>query len=203
MEAKWTAVAETVAELNGTGQPVLIGTDSVGASLAVADVLREKGLAFELLNAASYAEEADIIAKAGHRGAITIATNMAGRGTDIKPQADVLPLGGLFVIACSRMESKRVDRQLYGRAGRQGDPGMAQCFVSMEDKLLQQRYNPSLLAAAKNLIASKAPGSYFLARHLTNKAQKRLEKNSRRQRESVLKSDKWLKESLTFSGSDI
>lgn len=203
MEAKWTAVAKKVAELHQTGQPVLIGTDSVEASLSVAEVLRNEGLQFELLNASAFAEEARIVAKAGHFGAITIATNMAGRGTDIKPEDRVLPLGGLFVIACSRMENKRVDQQLYGRAGRQGDPGMAQCFVSLEDKLLQQRYSASFLSAAQSLIASRTPGSQLLAQHVVNKAQKRMEKNARRQRESVLRSDKWMKESLTFSGSEI
>lgn len=203
LESKWAAVAETVAERHNTGQPILIGTDSVEASLAVAEVLKASQLNFELLNAATYAEEAEIVAKAGDLGAITIATNMAGRGTDIKLQKEVVPLGGLFVIACTRMESSRVDRQLYGRAGRQGDPGTTQCFVSMDDKLLLQRYSPSFLSAAKNYITTRGPGNQRFARHLTNKAQKRIEKNSRRQRESVLQSDKWLKESLTFSGSDI
>lgn len=201
--SKWQAVAETVQKIHATGQPILIGTDSVEASQSVADTLTNFGLKHRLLNASTYAEEADIIAQAGDKGAITIATNMAGRGTDIKPQPEAKEVGGLFVIAASRMESSRVDRQLYGRAGRQGDPGLAQCYVSMEDKLLLQRYSPSFLAAAKNLVSTNAPGSQALAHYITNRAQKRVEKNSRRQRASVLKSDKWLKESLTFSGTDI
>jgi preprotein translocase subunit SecA len=203
LSGKWSAVASAVDQIHSRGQPVLIGTDSVEASLAVAEVLTEKGLDFRLLNATAHAEEAEIISRAGHRGAITIATNMAGRGTDIKPGADVTDLGGLFVIACSRMESHRIDRQLYGRAGRQGDPGAAQCFISLEDKLLLQCYGKSLLAAARNLLESGIPGSQTFAAYLTEKAQKRIEKRFRQQRKGVLSSDKWLKESLTFSGTEI
>ncbi|MGJ8640968.1 MAG: hypothetical protein ACSHYA_16375 [Opitutaceae bacterium] len=203
LEAKWAAVATAVEGIHSRGQPVLIGTDSVEASLSVAEVLKEKGLSFQLLNAAEHEEESEIIAVAGHKGAITIATNMAGRGTDIKPGEGVTDLGGLFVIACSRMESQRIDRQLYGRAGRQGDPGVAQCFVSLEDRLLQQAYGPAFLKAARNYLASGAPGSRALAAYLTNKAQKRTEQRFQQQRKSVLTSDKWLKESLTFSGTEI
>ena len=203
LDSKWNAIAERTHEIHKTGQPILIGTDSVESSHAAANALDAHGLNYRLLNAATHEEEAEIIAIAGHRGAITIATNMAGRGTDIKPQPEALDAGGLFVIASSRMESYRVDRQLYGRAGRQGDPGIAQCFVSMEDKLLLQRYSPSFLSAAKNFLATQAPGTQKFADYMTNKAQRRIEKNARRQRNSVMKSDKWLKESLTFSGIDI
>ncbi|MCQ2956386.1 MAG: hypothetical protein MJ233_00485 [Mycoplasmoidaceae bacterium] len=120
------------------GQPVLVGTASVEDSEELAALLRNKGLHFELLNAKNHAREAEIVALAGQRGAITISTNMAGRGTDIKLGPGVKELGGLFVIGTNRHESRRVDNQLCGRSGRQGDPGMTRFFISTEDPLFKR-----------------------------------------------------------------
>ena len=137
-DAKWDAVAIAVRDLHLNGRPVLIGTRSITASERIASTLTEVRLPFRLLNGVQTEDEAEIIAQAGHSGAITIATNMAGRGTDIKPDATALERGGLHVIATEQHDSSRVDRQLIGRAARQGDPGSAQFFVSADDDLLVQ-----------------------------------------------------------------
>ncbi len=137
-DAKWDAVALAVRDLHLTGRPVLIGTRSITASERIAATLTAARLPFRLLNGVQTEDEADIIAQAGQSGAITIATNMAGRGTDIKPDATAIERGGLHVIATEQHDSSRVDRQLIGRAARQGDPGSAQFFISAEDDLLIQ-----------------------------------------------------------------
>ena len=137
-DAKWDAVALAVRDLHLNGRPVLIGTRSITASERIAVTLTEARLPFRLLNGVQTEDEADIIAQAGQTGAITIATNMAGRGTDIKLDATALERGGLHVIATEQHDSSRVDRQLIGRTARQGDPGSAQFFVSADDDLLVQ-----------------------------------------------------------------
>lgn len=136
--AKWAHVAAEIERLHTKGQPVLVGTASVEDSEELAALLRNKGLKFELLNAKNHAREAEIVALAGQRGAITISTNMAGRGTDIKLGPGVKELGGLFVIGTNRHESRRVDNQLCGRSGRQGDPGMTRFFISTDDPLFKR-----------------------------------------------------------------
>lgn len=136
--SKWAHVAAEVERLHTKGQPVLVGTASVEDSEELAALLKNKGLKFELLNAKNHAREAEIVALAGQRGAITISTNMAGRGTDIKLGPGVKELGGLFVIGTNRHESRRVDNQLCGRSGRQGDPGMTRFFISIEDPLFKR-----------------------------------------------------------------
>jgi preprotein translocase subunit SecA len=142
-DSKWSAVAEALAELHRAGRPVLVGTQSIADSERMAAQLDRKGLPYQLLNGRQDAEEAEIVARAGRRGAITIATNMAGRGTDIRLAPEVVQLGGLHVIATQRHESRRIDRQLVGRAARQGDPGSAQFFLSAEDPLIV-RFGPWL-----------------------------------------------------------
>lgn len=136
-EDKYKKLLEIVSEKHEKGQPILIGTVSVQESEAVSDILKEADLPFQLLNAKNDKEEAEIIEKAGERGAITIATNMAGRGTDIKLAEGIESLGGLYVLGVSRNESKRIDRQLQGRSGRQGQMGESQFLSSLEDELLQ------------------------------------------------------------------
>ena len=134
-EEKWQVVVEEVAQLHATGRPVLIGTRSVAVSEMLSERLRASDLPHTVLNAVRHEEEATVVAMAGEPGRITIATNMAGRGTDIKLGKGVAALGGLHVIATERHESRRVDRQLFGRSARQGDPGSAQAFVSTEDEI--------------------------------------------------------------------
>ncbi|MBC6975365.1 accessory Sec system translocase SecA2 [Bacillus sp. Xin] len=135
---KYTAVREEVIKRHTKGQPILIGTMSILQSELAARYLDEANLSYQLLNAKSAEQEADLIAKAGQKGQITIATNMAGRGTDILLEDGVPELGGLHVIGTERHESRRVDNQLKGRAGRQGDPGSSQFFLSLEDDMLQR-----------------------------------------------------------------
>jgi len=134
---KYNAVIEEIAALNKIGRPVLVGTTSVEISELLSRYLKMRGIKHNVLNAKMHAREAEIVADAGISGMVTIATNMAGRGTDIKLTAEVKELGGLAIIGTERHESRRVDRQLRGRSGRQGDPGSSQFFVSLEDDLIR------------------------------------------------------------------
>ena len=200
-ERKWAAVVQEIARLHQAGRPLLVGTRSIEASETLAEHLRRLGLEFSLLNATRHREEAQIIEGAGEAGGITIATNMAGRGTDIKLGPGVADRGGLHVLATERHESPRIDRQLYGRAARQGDPGSAQAFVSMEDELIR-RFVPELVrgrletAARRNLFATQTvAGAAF---HYAQASAQRL---AFRQRRHVLKFDTWLAESLSFAGT--
>ena len=135
-DAKWAAIVREIESLHAKGQPLLIGTRSIAKSELLADRLRARGIDFQLLNGKQDADEAVIISQAGQVGAVTIATNMAGRGTDIQPHPDALMRGGLHVIATEHHDSTRVDRQLIGRAARQGEVGSGQFFVSADDDLL-------------------------------------------------------------------
>ncbi len=134
---KFKAIAKTVRELHEKGQPVLIGTISVEKSERLSELLQKEGIPHSVLNAKYHEKEAEIVAQAGQKGAVTIATNMAGRGTDIKLGEGVADLGGLVIIGSERHESRRIDNQLRGRSGRQGDPGFSQFYVSMEDDLMR------------------------------------------------------------------
>ena len=137
-KGKFAAIVRKIKEIHETGQPILVGTISVENNERLSEMLKKEGLKHEVLNAKNHEREAEIIAKAGEQGAITIATNMAGRGTDIKLGEGVRELGGLCVIGTERHESRRIDNQLRGRSGRQGDPGMSQFFVSFDDDLMRR-----------------------------------------------------------------
>jgi len=134
---KYNSVIDEIVNLNGQGRPVLVGTTSVEISELLSRMLKMKGIKHNVLNAKLHAREAEIVAEAGRSGAVTIATNMAGRGTDIKLSPEVREAGGLAIIGTERHDSRRVDRQLRGRAGRQGDPGSSQFYVSLEDDLMR------------------------------------------------------------------
>jgi len=136
INGKFKAIVRVIEQKHKEGQPVLVGTIAIETNELLSELLRKKGIKHEVLNAKNHAREAEIIAKAGEKGSVTIATNMAGRGTDIKLGEGVKELGGLCVIGTERHESRRIDNQLRGRSGRQGDPGMSQFFVSMEDELM-------------------------------------------------------------------
>ena len=137
VDAKYRATIKRIKELNKNGQPVLVGTVSIEVSEAISKLLMKVGIEHEVLNAKHHEREAEIISNAGHFGAVTIATNMAGRGTDIKPAPETLEVGGLFVLGTGRHDSRRIDNQLRGRSGRQGDPGASQFLLSLEDDLLR------------------------------------------------------------------
>ena len=186
-DEKWDAVAARVAELHERQIPVLIGTRSVWASEAVSRRLQQRGLPHRVLNARQDKQEAEIVAQAGQLAAITVATNMAGRGTDIHLGKGVVELGGLHVIATEPHGSGRVDRQLFGRAARQGDPGKAQMFACAEDDLLK-RHADKLRRHWRRAGASR----------LIAIAQARAERLARFSRKQVLRSDDWMDQSLPF-----
>jgi preprotein translocase subunit SecA len=193
---KWQAVVAQIAGLHARGQPVLVGVRSVESSETLAALLAAQGLAFELLNATRHAEEARIIARAGESGRVTIATNMAGRGTDIRLGSGVPELGGLHVIIAEVNESGRIDRQLAGRCGRQGDPGSVSVFVSVEDGLLKRFLSkPARLALA---LITRLPLTTLLLRAVVLLAQRRAEADAFARRRGVLKSDDWLDNALPF-----
>lgn len=135
---KFEAVADEIEDISGAGRPVLVGTTSIEKSEFLSELLARRGVEHDVLNAKQHAREAAIVEKAGYKGHVTIATNMAGRGTDIKLEPGVAELGGLHIIGTERHESRRIDNQLRGRAGRQGDPGSSQFFVSLEDELMRR-----------------------------------------------------------------
>ncbi len=201
-QAKWQAVVAEIASLHETGRPVLVGTRSVRASEHLSGLLGEHGLAHQVLNAVRHKEEAQIVAHAGQPRQITVATNMAGRGTDIRLGKGVPEKGGLHVLATERHEAGRIDRQLFGRCARQGDPGSAQAFVSLEDELVR-RHSPHLSAQLRRIHGrTEREISSALTRRLFDTAQKRAQRLALRQRKGVLKTDNWLDEFLGFAGKE-
>jgi len=201
-DAKLEAVVDSCVDIHQSGRPVLIGTRSVRASEQVSDMLRRKGLDHQVLNAVRHAEEAQIVAAAGHEGKITVATNMAGRGTDIKLGKGVIDAGGLHVILTERHESGRVDRQLVGRCARQGDPGSFQTFVSLEDELVRRHATNISGVIRKRYGHTEGDVKSTMARRMFNRAQRHAESAALRQRKGVLQTDRWLDEYLGFAGSE-
>ncbi|HET6429496.1 MAG TPA: prepilin peptidase [Phycisphaerae bacterium] len=201
-EAKWKAIVEEIRQVHQTGRPLLIGTRSVRNSELLSGMLADEGLDHQVLNAVRHREEAQIVAGAGQPGKITVATNMAGRGTDIKLGTGIAELGGLHVIATERHEAGRIDRQLFGRSARQGDPGSAGAFVCLEDELVA-RYTPHATAAFRRRFGQTGREiSSRLTRRLFDVAQARAQRMALKQRKGVLKTDDWLDEYLGFAGSE-
>jgi preprotein translocase subunit SecA len=201
-DAKFAGIVQEIQRLHARGQPILVGTRSVKMSERLSELLTTLGLNHQVLNAVRHAEEAQIVAQAGGRGCITVATNMAGRGTDIKLARGVAELGGLCVIATERHESRRVDRQLFGRSARQGDAGRAQAFIAVTDELLSQ--NVQKLAPLLRLLAGKSASPLHnpLFPLLFSWAQKKAQRKALSQRKGVLSTDDWLDESLGFAGTE-
>jgi preprotein translocase subunit SecA len=212
-EAKWSAIAQSIDDLHRAGRPILAGTRSIHASEHLGQKLTARALPHRVLNANFDKEEAELISAAGHgwhasepreagaepspEPSITVATNMAGRGTDIKPDESALKAGGLHVILTEMHTAKRIDRQFIGRSGRQGDPGSAQIFVSLEDEL-PRLYARRLAEALKATAATEElDGSLrALAVRLFRLAQRRAEARARRNRAEVLKQDDWIEKHL-------
>ena len=187
---KYNAVINEVAELVKAGRPVLVGTTSVEISELLSRMLKLRGIKHNVLNAKQHQLEAQVVAEAGRPGQVTIATNMAGRGTDIKLTEEVKKAGGLAIIGTERHESRRVDRQLRGRAGRQGDPGSSQFFVSLEDDLMRL-FGASRIAAAMDRMGHEE-GEALQAKMLSNaieRAQKKVEENNFGIRKRLLEYD--------------
>jgi preprotein translocase subunit SecA len=200
--AKWRMVIERAEAMRRNGRPVLIGTRSVAASEQISQLLSERGLSHEVLNARQDKQEADIVAAAGQAGRITVATNMAGRGTDIKLRPEVIEAGGLHVILTEFHESARIDRQLFGRCARQGNPGSIEAIVSLQDELFLRFVGPRLYRFAA-LLAKCGRGermSRLLGGLLRWAAQRNAERVHSRTRRDTVEQDKRFDKSLAFAG---
>jgi preprotein translocase subunit SecA len=199
LEAKWHFLLERVREIHATGQPVLVGTASVAASETVSSLFAAAGLAHRVLNAKNDREEADIVAQAGGCGAITIATNMAGRGTDIKLAPGVADRNGLHVILTERHEAARIDRQLAGRCARQGDPGSFEVLLSLEDALLAGGKGGVYELMARRFLPTWSKLWSFVAGCAIMHAQKQTERCHSRMRHDLFRNDLRTKKLMSFS----
>ncbi|MCT7868383.1 MAG: preprotein translocase subunit SecA, partial [Lactobacillus iners] len=191
LDSKFEAVVEDIQTRHAKGQPVLVGTVAIESSERLSKMLDQAGIAHAVLNAKNHAKEAEIIMNAGQRGAVTIATNMAGRGTDIKLGPGVKELGGLAVIGTERHESRRIDNQLRGRSGRQGDPGTTRFYLSLEDDLMK-RFGSERVKAFLDRIAGSDDEKVIESRMITRQvesAQKRVEGNNYDTRKQTLQYD--------------
>ena len=191
LESKFNAVVEEIKERHAKGQPVLVGTVAIESSERLSNLLDKAGIPHAVLNAKNHAKEAEIIMNAGQKGAVTIATNMAGRGTDIKLGPGVKELGGLAVIGTERHESRRIDNQLRGRSGRQGDPGVTRFYLSLEDDLMK-RFGSDRIKAFLDRISGNDEDKVIESKMITNQvesAQKRVEGNNYDTRKQTLQYD--------------
>ncbi|WLR50551.1 preprotein translocase subunit SecA [Bacillus tianshenii] len=195
MDGKFRAVVEDIAERHSNGQPILVGTVNIETSELISRYLKKKGIPHHVLNAKNHEKEADIIENAGQKGAVTIATNMAGRGTDIKLGEGVIDVGGLAVIGTERHESRRIDNQLRGRAGRQGDPGMSVFYLSMEDELMRRFGSDNMRSMMERLgMEDDQPIESKLVSRAVESAQKRVEGNNFDARKTLLQYDDVLRQ---------
>ena len=187
---KYVAVVEAVKEAHAKGQPVLVGTINIDTSELLSMMLRREGIPHNVLNAKFHEQEAEIVADAGQTGAVTIATNMAGRGTDIKLDDEAKAAGGLKIIGTERHESRRIDNQLRGRAGRQGDPGESQFFISLEDDLMRLFGGETMISAFNRLnVPEGMPIEHKMLTNTIEKAQKKIESNHYGVRKNLLEYD--------------
>ncbi|AEC00137.1 preprotein translocase subunit SecA [Selenomonas sputigena] len=188
--AKYRAVGQAVEEIHKTGQPILIGTTSITQSEELSAILKQHGVEHNVLNAKYHEKEAEIIKDAGQRGAVTIATNMAGRGTDIQLGDGVQELGGLYILGTERHESRRIDNQLRGRAGRQGDPGRSKFYLSLEDDLLRLFASDNIASIMDRLgMDENDPIEHKLITRSIERAQKKVEARNFDIRKHVLEYD--------------
>lgn len=196
---KWAAVLKEIVEIHATGRPVLVGTRSIGKSELLSRLLNKQGILHSVLNARQVEREAEIVGAAGQQGRVTVATNMAGRGTDIKIDAEVAALGGLCVIGTEMHESARIDQQLLGRCGRQGDPGSFHQFVSAEDKLLDSAYGKQS-ADRYRAIGKIRSDRWWI--NLFRKAQRKVENQHYRARKILMYNEKMQAKSHREMGLD-
>ena len=195
MDGKFKAVCEEISTRHATGQPILVGTVAIETSELISKYLTKKGIKHNVLNAKNHGREAEIIKDAGQKGAVTIATNMAGRGTDIKLGEGVTELGGLAVIGTERHESRRIDNQLRGRSGRQGDPGWTQFYLSMEDELMRRFGSDNMKGMMERLgMDDSQPIQSKMVTKAVESAQKRVEGNNFDARKQLLAYDDVLRQ---------
>jgi preprotein translocase subunit SecA len=199
-EEKWNAIIHSVRSLHAEGRPILVGTRSVAASEHLSGLLFANGLVHHILNARQDQDEAEVIARAGERGRITVATNMAGRGTDIRLAPGMAELGGLHVLATEFHDSRRIDRQLFGRCGRQGDPGSYQIIVSLEDEIFFEYIKRNAPRLRKLLSGHEILLPNWFGRLLARMAQIAAENRNSRVRKQMLKMDEQLSDLLSFTG---
>ena len=198
LKSKFKAVVRDIKERHEKGQPILVGTVAVETSELISQMLHQEGIPHEVLNAKNHFKEAEIVMMAGQRGAVTIATNMAGRGTDIKLGKGVKELGGLCVIGTERHESRRIDNQLRGRSGRQGDPGETQFYLSLEDDLMKRFGGERMQAIWERLNIDENGDDNFIQSKMLSRqvesSQKRVEGNNYDTRKNVLQYDEVMRE---------
>ncbi len=196
---KWQQIVQDVIEIHSQGRPILVGTRSIAKSEILAKHFSEANVPHEVLNARQIEREADIVAAAGEKGRVTVATNMAGRGTDIKISDEVKALGGLHVIGTEMHESSRIDQQLFGRCGRQGDPGTVQLYISADDQLLEAAFGvPTAIRYRKS--AKSRGRNYWIS--MFKKAQNKVENQHYRSRKILMFSEKQLAKSQREMGLD-
>jgi preprotein translocase subunit SecA len=198
-QSKWNAIVEEVLQIHGDGRPVLIGTRSIAKSERLSSELRNAGIVHQVLNARQIEREAEIVADAGTKQYVTVATNMAGRGTDIRIDSEVAEVGGLHVIGSEMHQSSRIDRQLFGRCGRQGDPGSVRQFISMEDDLLDQAFGRRAATRYRKIGKSRTNRFWI---HLFAKAQSKVEHQHYRARRILMYNEKMLARSQREMGLD-
>ena len=194
-KGKFNAVVQSVIESHEKGQPVLVGTITIETSELVSEMLRKKGIPHNVLNAKFHEKEAEIVAEAGKHGAVTIATNMAGRGTDIKLDDEARAAGGLKIIGTERHESRRIDNQLRGRAGRQGDPGESRFYISLEDDLMRLFGQERLMNVFNKLgVGEDEQIEHKMLSNAIESAQKKIETNNYGIRSHLLEYDQVMNE---------
>jgi preprotein translocase subunit SecA len=199
--SRWEAVVEEVVEMHHEGRPLLIGTRSIDKSELLSKMLNDRGIEHQVLNAHRIAEEADIVARAGLKGKVTVSTNMAGRGTDIKLGEDIAELGGLHVICTEMHDSRRIDLQLIGRCGRQGDPGTFRHYLAMDDDLLESGLGPKKAKKCK-AIGEKSNGDLKKYTRVFRRAQRKVERRHFRDRKALMYFEKERKKMQRQMGQD-
>jgi preprotein translocase subunit SecA len=200
-EAKWEAIVEEICQYHAEGRPVLIGTRSIDKSEIISRMLQAQGVEHQVLNANHIEEEADIVAGAGALSKVTVSTNMAGRGTDIKLGEGVEPLGGLHVICTEMHDSARIDRQLQGRCGRQGDPGSFRQYLALDDELLLNGLGPKVGRKLESM-GKESSGLFNAYSRLFRKAQKKVERRHFRDRRALMYFEKQRKKMQRQMGQD-
>ncbi|MHB9067877.1 MAG: preprotein translocase subunit SecA, partial [Pirellulaceae bacterium] len=198
---KWAAVVQEVKELHAAGRPVLIGTRSIDKSQILSQLLSEAGIRHCVLNANEIAKEAEIVALAGGRAEVTVATNMAGRGTDIKLGPNVAEMGGLQVIGTEMHDAARIDRQLYGRCGRQGDPGSYRQYLALDDEIIRNGLGPKYAEKTEKL-GLQAAGAVDRYVRIFLRAQRKVERKHLRDRKMLLHHEKERKKMQREMGQD-